>query len=149
MPTLPTEHPTLLPYIIAADAPAAIDFYVRAFGAKEAFRLADKDGRIGHAELDLGTGRLMIASPYPEAGAYAPNPDHPSAIVLTLYVLDVDQVVATAESLGATVIAPPEDQFYGDRVARLRDPAGHVWNLHQLNETLTPEEMERRFQELC
>jgi uncharacterized glyoxalase superfamily protein PhnB len=145
MPSLPTEHPTLLPYLVVADAHAAIDFYVRAFGAKEAFRLDDKDGRIGHAELDLGTGRIMLASPYPEMGAFPPVPDQPSPIALTLYVLDVDQVTERAVELGATLIAPPEDQFYGDRVARLKDPAGHFWNLHQLNTTLTPEEMQRLF----
>lgn len=145
---LPTEHPTLLPYLVVADAPAAIDFYVRAFGAKECFRLDDKDGRVGHAELDFGTGRIMLASAYPEFGAHPPNPDHPSPIGLTLYVLDVDQTTATAVELGATLLSPPEDQFYGDRVARLLDPAGHSWTLHQNKETLTPEEMQRRFDAL-
>lgn len=145
MPSLPTEHPTLLPYLVVADAHAAIDFYVRAFGAKEAFRLDDKDGRIGHAELDLGTGRLMLASPYPEMGALPPAPDQPSPIALTLYVLDVDQVTDRAVALGATLLSPPEDQFYGDRVARLRDPSGHHWNLHEVKETLSPEEMQRLF----
>lgn len=145
MTTLPTEHPTLLPYLVVADAHAAIDFYVRAFGAKEAFRLNDKDGRIGHAELDLGTGRIMLASAYPEFDAHPPQPGQPSPIALTLYVLDVDQVAATAAELGATVLSPPADQFYGDRVARLRDPAGHHWNIHQLKTTLTPEEMQRLF----
>ena len=148
MPSLPTGHPSLLPYLVVADAHAAIDFYVRAFGAREAFRLDDKEGRIGHAELDLGTGRLMLASPYPEMGALPPAPGQPSPIALTLYVLDVDQVVATASALGAEILSPPEDQFYGDRVARLRDPSGHHWNLHQVNETLSPEEMQRRFDSL-
>ena len=145
MASLPTEHPTLLPYLVVPDAHAAIAFYVGAFGAKEAFRLNDKDGRIGHAELDLGTGRLMLASPYPEFGAHPPVPGQPSPISLTLYVLDVDQVTERAVALGATLISPPEDQFYGDRVARLLDPAGHNWSLHQSNSTLTPEEMQRLF----
>lgn len=145
MASLPTGHPTLLPYLVVADAHAAIDFYVGAFGAKEAFRLNDKDGRIGHAELDLGTGRIMLASPYPEMGAFPPAPDQPSPIALTLYVLDVDQTTERAVALGATLLSSPEDQFYGDRVARLKDPSGHHWNLHQLNSTLTPEEMQRLF----
>lgn len=145
MSMLPTEHPTLLPYLVVADAPAAIDFYVRAFAAKEVFRLGDKDGRIGHAELDLGTGRMMLASSYPELGALPPSPDQPTAITLTLYVEDVDAVVASSEALGAVVLSPAEDQFYGDRVARLRDPAGHVWSLHQTRIRVSPEEMQRLF----
>jgi uncharacterized glyoxalase superfamily protein PhnB len=145
MSNLPTEHPHLVPYLVVADARAAIAFYVDALGATEVYRLVGPDGRIGHAELDLGTGRLMLADAYPEYGAHPPDPAAPSAIGLALYVADVDATTTAAAALGATVLSPPADQFYGDRIARLRDTSGHSWTLHTRKELITPAELQRRF----
>ncbi len=145
MSNLPTEHPHLVPHLVVPDARAAIAFYVEAFGATEVYRLVATDGRIGHAELDVGTGRLMLADPYPEYGANPPDPATPSAIGLTLYVADVDATTTTAAALGATVLTAPADQFYGDRIARIRDPSGHAWTLHTRKELVSPDELQRRF----
>ena len=144
MSNLPTEHSHLVPYITVDPAAAAITFYVEAFGAVELYRLTDKDGRIGHAELDLGTGRLMLSDPYPDFGAQPPSA--PAGVVFALYVADVDATSAAAVSRGATLITEPEDQFYGDRISRVRDPFGHMWALHQRLREVTPDEMKRLFE---
>lgn len=143
MANLPTEHPHLVPYLTVEGAAQAIAFYVEALGATELYRLTDKDGRVGHAEIDFGTGRLMVSDAYPEYGALPPA--SPTGVVLAFYVADVDQVFAAALSLGATSIMPPKDQFYGDRVGRLRDPFGHTWTLHQKLRDVTAQEMQEMF----
>ena len=136
---------TLTPYIIVKNAAAAIAFYQTAFGAKEEYRLAGPDGKIGHAELVIGAGRLMLADENAAFGALSPPSIGGTPIKLHLYVADVDATIARAESAGATVLRPAQDQFYGDRSGMLADPFGHQWFLSTRNETLTAAEMEHRY----
>ncbi|HEY4252371.1 MAG TPA: VOC family protein [Roseomonas sp.] len=141
---VPDDRPAFTVQIVAADAAAAIDFYIKAFGAVEAFRLTEPSGKIGHAELKLGGTLLMLSDPYPEHGAPPPS-DGPSPLRLHLYVADVDAAIAKAVALGATVKRPVADQFYGDRAGTIIDPAGHVWYLASRRELVSPAEMQARW----
>src|SRR5437016_13399543 len=138
---------TLTPYIIVKNAVAAIAFYEKAFGAKEEYRLAGPDGQIGHAELVIGAGRLMLADENAAFGALSPPSIGGTPIKLHLYVEDVDATVARAEAAGATVLRPAQDQFYGDRSGMIADPFGHQWFLNTRKETLTPGEMRQRYEQ--
>lgn len=135
----------VFPYLRTRDANEAIKFYAAAFGAVEDFRLSEPSGRVGHAELKFGDTTVMVSDAYPEYGIHAPNPDRPTGSAIHLHVDDVDAVAARAEAAGATVLAPPKDQFYGERTARLRDPFGHEWLLGHQIESVSREEMQQRF----
>jgi|SRR5437016_14166751 len=136
---------TLTPYIVVKNAKAAIAFYEKAFGAKEEFRLAGPDGQIGHAELVIGAGRLMLADEHPAFGALSPASIGGTPVKLHLYVADVDATIARAEKEGASVLRPAQDQFYGDRSGMIADPFGHQWFLGTRKESLTPAEMRERY----
>jgi PhnB protein len=136
-------HP-LSPYLIVSDAARAIDFYVRAFGAQEVFRLSEPSGKIGHAELTVGPAHLMLADEYPDFGALSPTSIGGTAVSLHLYVQDVDAVVADATQAGATILRPLSNEFFGDRTATLIDPFGHRWHLATRKEEVSPAEMQRR-----
>ncbi|HEY6578961.1 MAG TPA: VOC family protein [Rhizomicrobium sp.] len=137
----------LTPYMIVKNAAAAIAFYEKAFGAKEEYRLPGPDGSIGHAELAIGAGRLMLADEHPAFGALSPPSIGGTPVKLHLYVEDVDATMARAEKEGATVLRPAQDQFYGDRSGMIADPFGHQWFLGTRKETVAPEEMQRRYRE--
>jgi PhnB protein len=137
---------SLSPYLVVADAEAAISFYKAAFGAEESFRLTDrKSGRIGHAELRVQGALLMLADSFPEYGTRTPSDLGGTPVRLSLTVADVDSVAAQAEAAGATITRPPTDEFYGARSANITDPFGHSWMLTRTIETVTPEEMQRRW----
>lgn len=140
--------PTLQPYLSVAGAAEAIEFYKRAFGAIELYRLEEPSGRIGHAELQLGNAILALADEYPEYGIRGPLSVGGTSCTLVLYVEDVDQVAARAVEAGATQESPVKDEFYGDRVTRLKDPFGHRWSIHTQRENLSVEELKSRFQAL-
>ncbi|HVP83487.1 MAG TPA: VOC family protein [Rhizomicrobium sp.] len=137
----------LTPYIAVKGAANAIAFYKKVFGAKEDFRLEDQDKRIGHAEISIGDGRLMISDEYPDFGALAPASVGGTPVKLHLYVEDVDATMKKAENAGATVLRPAQDQFYGDRAGMIADPFGHQWFLATRKENVSPEEMQKRFEE--
>lgn len=139
------EAGALTPYIIVKDARAAIAFYERVFGAKEEYRIPNPDGTIGHAELQIGAGRLMLADEHPAFGALSPPSIGGTPVKLHLYVADVDATMALAGKEGATVLRPAQDQFYGDRSGMIADPFGHQWFLGTLKESLTPDEMRDRY----
>ncbi len=133
------------PYLCVRGGTAAIDFYVRAFGAEELMRLTYPGGRIGHAELKLGPATLMLVDEHPEYGIRSPEAFGGTGTRIHLHVDDVDALTARAVEAGATVLMAPTDQGHGERQARVRDPFGHEWLLgHQL-EALSPEEIQRRF----
>lgn len=132
-------------YLRVRDTAAAIRFYQQAFGATERFRLVEPSGRIGHAELTLGPAVLMLSDAFPEWGLTAPPGDTDIGASVHLHVDDCDAVVAAATAAGATLLMPPTDQFYGERGARLRDPFGHTWLIGHSIETVSPEEMQRRY----
>jgi PhnB protein len=138
---------TLTPYIIVKNAEAAIAFYAKAFGAREEYRLAGPDGHIGHAELVIGAGRLMLADENQAFGALSPPSVGGTPVKLHLYVEDVDKTIARAEKEGATILRPAQDQFYGDRSGMIADPFGHQWFLGTRKETLTPEQMKQRYEQ--
>ncbi len=133
------------PYLRVNSAAEAIEFYARAFDAKEQFRLTEPSGRIGHAEIKLGPTTVMLADEYPEHGICGPLSLGGTTISIHLHVGDVDRAFAQAVKAGATIVRPLQDQFYGERSGTVRDPFGHEWLLGGHIETVTPEEMQRRY----
>ncbi len=141
---IPEGYPQVTPYLCVDGAAAAIDFYGAVFGATERMRMPGPDGRIGHAELQLGDSVIMLADESPEIGFRSPKAIGGSPVTLSVYADDVDAVVARAEQAGATVLRPVEDQFYGDRSGEFEDPFGHRWSVATHVEDVSPEEMGRR-----
>lgn len=135
----------VFPYLCVRGAAKAIDFYVQAFGAREKFRLTEPSGRIGHAELEFGGASVMLADEFPEYGILGPESIGGSAVTIHLHVDDADAVIARAVAAGAQVLIAPQDQFYGERSGRIRDPFGHSWNIGHSIEAVTPDEMQRRY----
>ncbi len=143
---VPEGYHTVTPYLIVAGAAEAIEFYKRAFGATELMRLTQPDGKIGHAELQIGDSRVMLADEFPEMGAKGPISFGGTPITLHLYVPNVDETYAQAVAAGATATRPVRDQFYGDRSGGLQDPFGHSWYLATHVEDVSEAELHRRFQ---
>ncbi len=129
------------------DAPAMIEFLCRAFGFEERFRLDMPDGSIGHASLYYDDSELTLATAYPEGGLGGPGDLAHLHSSVMVYVDDVDAHHAHAAAAGAEILQPPEDQFYGDRVYRAKDPEGGLWMFHQPIEAIDPEELQRRVDE--
>jgi PhnB protein len=141
----PGERQALTPYLIVKDAAKAIEFYKRAFGAQELFRLTEPQGRIGHAELQIRDSLLMLADEHRDFGALSPASIGGSPVSIHLYVDDVDRVVEGAASRGATILRQVKDEFYGDRTGMIADPFGHKWHIATRKEEVSPEEMQRRW----
>ncbi len=133
------------PYLRVHDAAEAIEFYARAFGAKESFRLTEPGGRIGHAELKLGPATVMLSDEHPEFDIRGPRTLGGTTFSMHLHVEDVDSVFEQAVQAGATVVRPLKDQFYGERSGVVRDPFGHEWLLGGHLEDVSTEEMQRRY----
>src|SRR3954452_3179893 len=112
---IPDDYPRVIPYLSVDGAGAAIDFYLTVFGARERVRMPGPDGRIGHAELEIGDSVLMLADAFPEMGGQTPDDLGGTPVTMMLYVEDVDAVVDRAVESGATIERPVENQFYGDR----------------------------------
>jgi PhnB protein len=138
----------LYAYLHVRDAARAIDFYTRAFGAAELFRLAEPSGRLGHAELDFGGTTVMLSDEYPEMGIRGPQPGQSTSVTIHLHVDDADAVLKQAVEAGATLERAAEDHFYGERSGTVRDPFGHRWLIGHSIEQVEPEEMQRRYTEL-
>ncbi len=138
----------LFAYLHVNDAGKAIDFYRRAFGATETFRLTEPGGRIGHVELDFGGTTLMLSDEFPEYGIRGPKAIGATAVTLHLHVDDADATIRRAVAEGAELEREPEDAFYGERSGVVRDPFGHRWNIGHSIEEVDPEEMQRRYNEL-
>lgn len=131
-------------YLCVEDAKRAIAYYTEAFGAEETFRLEEPSGKIGHAEMRIGTSTIMLSDEYPDHGARSPKAIGGSPVLLYLPVDDADAVAARAVRAGGTLNAPIADQFYGERSGTLVDPFGHRWMISQHIEDVSPEEMKRR-----
>ena len=139
---------SVTPYIIVRGGEAAIAYYSSAFGAEEVFRMTDPvDGRIGHAELRIGSGIVMIADEYPDFGAVSPDTIGGTAVTLHLATQNVDKDLQRAAQAGGTVLRQPADQSFGERNALIVDPFGHRWMLSQTIEQVSPDEMQRRWEE--
>jgi len=143
---IPEGYHTLLPYINIKGAEKAIEFYKKAFGAKEVGRITMPDGSIGHAEMEIGDSKIMIAEENEQWGNKSPQTLDGTPVCLCLYVKDVDSVFAQALDAGAKVSGKMEvkDQFYGDRTGTLTDPFGHQWSIMTHIEDVSFEEMQRR-----
>jgi len=140
---IPEGYHSVTPYLIVDDASAAIDFYKRAFGAAELFRLPMGD-KIGHAEIKVGDSHVMLADEFPDMGHLGPKSRGGTTVSLLLYVDDVDSAFGKAVSAGAKEERPVTDQFWGDRMGTLSDPFGHQWSLATHTEDVPPQEMETR-----
>lgn len=144
-----TVRPKLAPYITVKGAAEAIDYYIDAFGAVELFRLEDpQDGRIGHAQLALGETILMISDEFPDFGAHGPETLGGSPVKMHIEVDDVDAVFKRAIEKGGIEMRPVKQQFHGSRGGMLADPFGHQWFVETVTEVLTPDEMQRRWNEM-
>jgi PhnB protein len=141
---VPEGYHSVVPYLAVRGAAEAIDFYKRAFGATEVSQLSMPDGKIGHAEIQLGDSRIMLSDEFPEYGARGPESLGGTPVSIHLYVEDVDSLLAQAAAAGATIISPATDYEYGERQANLRDPFGHSWTLATFREQVSAEEYQRR-----
>lgn len=141
---IPDGYHTITPYLAVKDGRAAIEFYKKALNAQELFSMPNPDGRIGHAELQIGDSRVMLADEHPEIGFRGPQSIGGTPLFLHLYVDDCDAWFNRAVSAGAKVLRPLEDQFYGDRGGQVEDPFGHIWYFSTHKEDVSPEELEAR-----
>lgn len=141
---IPAGHPAVSPYLIVDDATRALEFYKKAFGARELMRHAGPDGRIGHAEVRIGDSVIMLADEHPEVNARSPKTIGGTPVSLHVYVKDVDVVARQALGAGAKVVRPVQNQFYGDRSGTFEDPFGHQWHVATHIEDVSPGEFRRR-----
>ena len=141
---IPKGYATLTPYLVCRGAANAIEFYKKAFDAKEKGRMLGPGGSIMHAELTIGNSPVMMGEEMPERGAMSPQALGGSATGLHIYTTDVDKLFARAVAAGATVEMPPSDMFWGDRYAKVVDPFGHKWSIATHTEDLSTKEMQKR-----
>jgi PhnB protein len=142
---VPEGYHSLTPYLIVKGAARALEFYTRAFGAEERFRMPMPDGKIGHAEMRVGDSIFMLADEFPERGIRGPQGNPP--VSLMIYCEDVDAVWKRSLAAGGKEQKPLQNQFYGDRSGTLVDPFGHQWTVATHVEDVAPEEMKRRMAE--
>lgn len=141
---VPDDYPQVTPYLCVDGASAAIEFYATVFGTTERMRMPGPEGRIDHAELQLGRGVIMLSDEWPEMGIRSPKTLGGSPVTLSIYVDDVDAVYDRAVKAGAKAVRPVENQFYGDRSGGFEDPFGHRWSVATHVEDVPPDEMARR-----
>jgi PhnB protein len=145
--SVPEGYSSVTPYLSIRGAKEGLAFYARAFGATEIYRMEMPDGRIGHAELQLGNARVMLADEMPEmADAVIASPQalRGTTVGLNVYLDDVDACFARAVAAGAVIKRPVETKFYGDRSGTIEDPYGHIWTLSTHVEDVPPDELKRR-----
>ena len=144
---IPEGYHSVTPYLTVNDAARAIDFYKRAFGAREVMRMDSPHGKIAHAELNIGDSKLMLSDEMPGGSSRSPQSVGGTTAGVFLYVEDVDSVYKQAVSAGAKAEMPPSDMFWGDRFGKLVDPFGHSWSLATHIEDVAPAEMAKRGKE--
>jgi PhnB protein len=141
---IPEGYHTATPYLVIDGAAEAIDYYKKAFGAKERMRMEAPGNRIGHAEIEIGDSLVMLSDAFPQSTTKAPTELGGTTAGVFLYVEDVDAVVKKAVDAGATVTMEVADQFWGDRFGSITDPFGHSWSIATHVEDVPPEEMAER-----
>ena len=144
---IPDGYPRVSPYLCVDGAAAAIEFYKDILGAQERIRMPGPEGKLGHAELQIGESIVMLADEFPDMGVRGPKSIGGTPVTLHVYVDDVDAVFDAALAAGATSVRPVENQFYGDRTGQFEDPFGHRWNIATHVEDVPPDEMEKRMAE--
>jgi PhnB protein len=140
---IPEGYHSVTPYLIINGAADALEFYKKAFGAVELFRM-EHQGKVGHAEIKIGDSPIMLADEQPEMGYKGPTAYGGTPVSLMIYVDDVDKTYPQAIAAGAVELKAVQDWFYGDRSGTLKDPFGHVWTVATHKEDVTPEEMDKR-----
>ena len=142
---IPDGYHSVTPYLIIPGGRAheALDYYKRAFNAKEVMRMPRPDGGVAHAEIEIGDSRIMLADENLSMEQYGPDRFGGSPITLHLYVPDVDATTQQATSAGGNVVRPLADQFYGDRTAGVVDPFGHRWYLATHVRDVSTEELQQ------
>jgi PhnB protein len=143
---IPDGYHTITPYLAVHDAAKAIDFYKKAFDAREVHRMVGPNGKIGHAELKIGDSMLMLSDEMPGAETRSPQTLHGTTTNIFLYVRDVDESYKKAVAAGCQATQPVTDMFWGDRFGKLTDPFGYTWSMATHKEDVAPEEMEKRAQ---
>lgn len=141
---IPDGYHSVTPHLIVCGGADAIEFYKKAFGAVELFRMEAPGGKIGHAEMKIGDSPIMLADEHPDMGYKSPQSLGGSPVSLMIYVEDVDTIFNQAVTAGATIKEALQDKFYGDRMGTVVDPYGHVWHVATHKEDVTPEEMQER-----
>jgi len=141
---VPAGYHTVTPYLVCRGAANAIEFYKKAFGAKQKMIMSGPDGKVMHAEIRIGDSSVMLGDEMPQMGATAPQTIGGTAGSLFIYVKDVDKAFAQAIAAGATTEMPPTNMFWGDRYCKLADPFGHKWSMATHIEDVSPKEMARR-----
>lgn len=143
---IPDGYCGATPYLCCRGAAEAIEFYKRAFGAVELYRIGN-ESMIGHAEIKIGDAVIMLADEFPQMGFLSPESIGGTPVTIHLYVPDVDALAARAVAAGGKLVRPVEDQFYGDRSCKIQDPCGHVWSFGTHIEDVSVEEIKRRAKE--
>lgn len=139
---IPEGYHAVTPYIIVKNAAKALEFYKKAFDAKELMRMASPDGKcVMHAEMRIGDSAVMLADEFPDMGFCGPKTLKGSPVSMHLYVKNSDRTFEQAVLAGAKVKRPMADQFYGDRSGMVEDPFGHTWNISTHVKDLTPAQM--------
>jgi PhnB protein len=141
---IPDDYPRVTPYLYIDGASAAIDFYCSVLGARERMRMTGPDGRVGHAELELGDSMIMLADQNLDMDVCGPRAIGGTPMSLHAYVENADSVFNRAIQAGAKALRPVEDQFYGDRSGQFEDPFGHRWNVATHVVDVPSDEMEKR-----
>jgi PhnB protein len=141
---IPEGASVVIPRLVCRDPGAAVDFITHTFGAEESVRRPGPDGKVAHALLTIGPAMIMIEGEWPTIANRAPQPDGSSPVVLFVYVEDVDKTVERAVAVGAKILIPIADQFWGDRTAWVMDPSGHVWTIATRIQETTEEERQAR-----
>jgi len=141
---IPEGYHSLQIYLAVEDAAKAIDFYKEAFGADEQMRMPGPDGKVAHAELQIGDSKLMLSDPFPHSDVRPPSERGGPTASVFMYVDDVDATFEQAQKAGATVVSELEDMFWGDRFGTVADPFGHVWAMATHKEDLSEEEIAER-----
>jgi len=141
---IPDGYPQVTPYLCVDGAAAAINFYSQVLGATERMRMPAPDGKVGHAELQVGDSVIMLADEFPEMGITSPKTVGGTPVTISVYVEDVDATYQKALDAGATALRAVEDQFYGDRSGQFEDPFGHRWSVATHVEDVPSDEMAKR-----
>jgi PhnB protein len=141
---VPAGYHEVTPYLSVRGASDAINFYKKAFGAKEMMRIGGPEGRVGHAEIQIGGSRIMLSDEYAPLDFFGPQTRGGTTVHIHVYMKGVDEVIERAVKAGAKLTRPVKDQFYGDRLGTVEDPYGHVWHIATHIEDVSPLEMKRR-----
>jgi PhnB protein len=142
---IPEGYHAVTPHLVVRGASEAIEYYKKAFGAVERFRMPASDGDlIMHAELQIGDSIIFLCDEFPNMAVQSPSALNGTPVTIHLYVEDVDEVFNRAMGAGGTAAMPLQNMFWGDRFGEIVDPFGHHWSVASRVEELTPEEIAKR-----